>query len=101
MTVKSSSSWVDIRLAMLCAETDSPEFSSLISDFDGAQSFRAETIIYIRKCLIRDEQDLNSESTENPLIASFRPIGEAISKSCTTSKQQIPFSHRFSIAYTV
>lgn len=94
MTVESSSSWVDIGLSMLCAETDSLEFSSLISDFDGAQSFRAETIAYIRKCLVRDEQDLSSKSATNSIIESFQPIGKAISKSCTTCKQPIPFTSR-------
>ena len=99
MTVESSSSRVNIGLAKLSAETDSTEISSLVSDFDGAQSFRAETIAYIRECIVRDERHLSSESAKDPTIASFHPIGEAISKSCTTSKQQIPFSHGFSRAY--
>ncbi|KAL9123631.1 MAG: hypothetical protein Q9217_006955, partial [Psora testacea] len=65
------------------AETDSPEFSSLAYDFDAAQAFRAETISYAQKCLTGDEVMLDSERPTNPLIASFRPIGEAISKSYT------------------
>ena len=78
---------MNIGLAVLCAEIDSTELSSLVSDFDRAQNFRAETITYVRKRLLRDEQDSHSESGTSPIIASFQPIGDAISKSCTTSKQ--------------
>ena len=74
---------------------------SLICDSHGAQSFRAATIAHTRKCLIRDEQDLGPESATNSIIASFQPIGEAISKSCKTSKQPMIFSYRISRAYTV
>ena len=66
---------------------DSAEFSSLVSDLDGAQAFRAETIDFIQRCLTGDENILDSELPSSLVIASFKPIGEAISKSCTTSEQ--------------
>lgn len=67
-------------------ETDSSEFSSLVSDLDGAQAFRTETIEYTKSCLTGDEHTLNAKLPSNPIIASFQPIGDAISKSCTAAQ---------------
>lgn len=58
------------------------EFSSLINDFDRASSFRAETLAYIEAGLSPARHGELDGISSNPLITSFRPIGEAISKCC-------------------
>ena len=53
---------------------NSAEFSSLVSDLDGAQAFRAETIDFTQRCLTGDENILDSELPSSPVIASFKPL---------------------------
>ncbi|KAI1140476.1 terpenoid synthase [Hypoxylon sp. FL0543] len=63
-------------------ETDSPEFSTVINDWDRATTFRQRTINYLRRSLSRDSGSGLSDTSTDPIIALFRPVGEAISKSC-------------------
>ncbi|KAL6715535.1 hypothetical protein ACLMJK_006496 [Lecanora helva] len=81
---------VDKKLKGFLPETDSSEFSNLSSDLRAAQRFRTETIEYIRNCLYGDGISLNAEIPSNPIIASFRPIAQAISWSYT-AKQNAAF----------
>ncbi|KAI0143932.1 terpenoid synthase [Hypoxylon sp. NC0597] len=63
-------------------EMDSLELSTVINDWDKASIFRQKTVDYIRQSLSRDlELELSNISTD-PLISLFKPVGEAISKSC-------------------
>lgn len=67
-------------------ECDSAEYSSLISDYDRAKAFRAQTIDYVQRCLIPNGHDGESKPPSNRIIASFRPVGDAILESCTPAQ---------------
>ncbi|KAL8951387.1 MAG: hypothetical protein Q9222_002637 [Ikaeria aurantiellina] len=67
-------------------ETDSSEFSSLVSDVDKAQAFRAETLRFALKCLNNRNATEDVEQPSNRIVASFRPVGEAIARSCTKAQ---------------
>ncbi|KAI5922917.1 isoprenoid synthase domain-containing protein [Camillea tinctor] len=61
-------------------ETDSQEFSSLITDFDKASAFRQETAKYLKANLSRNcPSDLSHISTHR-MITFFKPIGDAFTK---------------------
>ena len=68
-------------------ETDSPEFSSLVSDVKQAESFRAETIAFINNSLGTAEGALPANGPLNDIITCFQPVGQAISQSYTDGKQ--------------
>lgn len=72
------------------AESDSAEFSNLITDLVAAQKFRTETINYARKCLEGDKEVLDKERPSSTIIASFRPVGEAIAEHCTAGETSTP-----------
>lgn len=67
-------------------ESDSAEYTSLITDYDRAKAFRAETVEYVQRCLIPHGHDLKSKPPTNRIIASFRPVGDAILESCTPAQ---------------
>ena len=65
------------KAADTCLETDSLEFSTLGSDFDRSQVFRAMTVAYVRWCLGFGEiPPLYESSTFSPVITNFKFIGE-------------------------
>ncbi|KAI0097134.1 terpenoid synthase [Daldinia grandis] len=69
---------------LLDLETDSLEFSDVSNDANAAAEFRHETTTYLQGTLSgKSEIDLSHIST-NPIVTSFRPIGEAILESCNT-----------------
>ncbi|KAI1380799.1 isoprenoid synthase domain-containing protein [Hypoxylon crocopeplum] len=71
-----------IKLFVWDDETDSNEFSTIIDNWSKASSFRQRTIDYVRESLSgKSELELSKISTD-PIITSFRPVGEAISRSC-------------------
>ncbi|CAO1606118.1 hypothetical protein XANCAGTX0491_009618 [Xanthoria calcicola] len=70
-------------------ELDSAEFSSLVLDHGRASAFRAETLDFAERCLMVDGQQCTMDAPTNAIIASFRPIGEAISKSCSAHQVEI------------
>ncbi|KAI0833178.1 terpenoid synthase [Hypoxylon sp. FL0890] len=63
-------------------ETDSLEFSSVISDWDKASTFRQRTIDYLQRILSSNPESEPSNTSIDPIISLFRPVGEAISKTC-------------------
>ncbi|KAL7623302.1 hypothetical protein AAE478_006983 [Parahypoxylon ruwenzoriense] len=63
-------------------ETDSPEFSTIINDWDKASIFRDKTILYLQESLSGSSGSKLSDITTNPIVTSFGPVGEAVSKSC-------------------
>ncbi|KAI1097855.1 isoprenoid synthase domain-containing protein [Jackrogersella minutella] len=65
-------------------ETDSHEYSPLIYDFEEACAFRRETMQYLQETLSRQSTPSSLERiSSNPIITNFRPVGEAVSKSCS------------------
>ncbi|KAI8946306.1 isoprenoid synthase domain-containing protein [Xylaria longipes] len=61
-------------------ETDSHEYSSLVYDVERSRRFREDTLLFLKETLLpRDESRV--ELSINPIIANFKPIGDAISES--------------------
>ncbi|CAJ2504139.1 Uu.00g115330.m01.CDS01 [Anthostomella pinea] len=70
-------------------ETDSYEYSQLINDYDRSCVYRDETIRYIRGGLSLDSPKIDLGSISNDrTITMFKPVGEAIAKSCTQRQIQ-------------
>ncbi|KAH8662917.1 isoprenoid synthase domain-containing protein [Tricladium varicosporioides] len=66
-------------------EMDSLEFSSIVADPKQAKVFRTATIEYIRACL--DGDDIQAAKiSSNPIITSFKPVGDAVASSCTNDQ---------------
>ncbi|KAI1104702.1 terpenoid synthase [Jackrogersella minutella] len=63
-------------------ETDSPEYSTIVNDWDECSTFRQKTMDYLQESLSGNSQSNLSAISTNPIITAFRPVGEAISKSC-------------------
>lgn len=61
----------------------------MVFDYEMAKAFRIETARFAHMCLLGDKDTTKSYTPESAIIASFRPIGEAISQSCTPCT--IPF----------
>lgn len=51
--------------------------AELAGDFQAAQTFRKETINYIRYCLKLSEDDSTEPAPPNQIIAFFKVIGDA------------------------
>ncbi|KAI4222973.1 MAG: hypothetical protein LQ349_007522 [Xanthoria aureola] len=64
-------------------ELDSAEFGSLVVDPTRATAYRAETLDFAEKCLVADRQPGTLGTPINAIVESFKPVGEAISKSCS------------------
>lgn len=64
-------------------ETDSAEFSPLVSDLQAAQKFREETVEYIRKCLYNSEVAPDADRPSSKIIEFLRVSGPAVAKSST------------------
>ncbi|KAI0885574.1 terpenoid synthase [Annulohypoxylon maeteangense] len=63
-------------------EIDSHEFSTIIKDSENASTFRQKTMDYVQQSLSgSSESQLSSISTDT-IITGFKPVGQAISKSC-------------------
>lgn len=62
-------------------ELDS-EIGPLANDFSGGQTFRTDTIAYLKHCLSLGDIDSSGEPT-NSIIRSFKIIGDAICKEYT------------------
>lgn len=58
----------------------------MASDFQAAQTFRQETINYIRYCLKLSEDDTTRRVPPNQIIASFKVIGDAAYEAYDRSK---------------
>ncbi|KAI0190904.1 isoprenoid synthase domain-containing protein [Xylaria flabelliformis] len=69
-------------------ETDSLEFSSLNGDMESASVFRNQTVEYIREIMNQDKQGRSSTITQNRIIRSFKPIGDAICSSSNKFQSQ-------------
>ncbi|KAI1395231.1 terpenoid synthase [Hypoxylon fuscum] len=63
-------------------ETDSLEFTSVSNDWSKASTFREKTIEYLQHSLSGSSKIGLSGRSTDPFITSFRPVGEAISKTC-------------------
>ncbi|KAI1092618.1 terpenoid synthase [Rostrohypoxylon terebratum] len=63
-------------------ETDSTEFSTISSDWGEASTFRQRTIDYIQQCLSGSSESKLSETSTDPIITGFKPVGQAMLKSC-------------------
>ncbi|PLB51409.1 terpenoid synthase [Aspergillus steynii IBT 23096] len=66
-------------------ETDSTEISHLVHQTDKAARFREQTREFIHACLSCDKEgpsELPVDGLNNPFIASFQVVGEAITRSC-------------------
>ncbi|KAI1443440.1 terpenoid synthase [Annulohypoxylon stygium] len=77
-TVMSMSIW----LFVWDDETDSPEFSTIVNDWDQASTFRQRTIDYVQQCLSGSSESKLSEISTNPIITGFKPVGQAMLKIC-------------------
>ncbi|KAI8293167.1 hypothetical protein K4K59_005890 [Colletotrichum sp. SAR11_240] len=65
-------------VSMLFIWDDDAEVGDLANDFQAAQTFRKETIEYVRRCLGLDEVDcVTREPPESKIIAFFKVIGDA------------------------
>ncbi|KAI0856987.1 terpenoid synthase [Xylaria cubensis] len=69
-------------------ETDSLEFSSLNGDMESASVFRNQTVEYIREIMNQDKHGRSSTITQNRIIRSFKPIGDAICSSSNKLQSQ-------------
>lgn len=65
-------------------ELDSAEYSSLINDLPAAIQYRNDTLDFIGACLTGQKH--TSQITDNKVIKSFKPIGDAVYKLCTPGK---------------
>ena len=70
-------------------ELDCSDYSAIVNDFNEAENFRAKTIDYVRKSLNLDNTSLTSAQANSPIIANFKPIGEALSKSYTPDTPKV------------
>lgn len=68
-------------------EMDSLEFSSIAADPTQAKLFRTATIEYIRACLDGDDIQAAKISSD-PIITSFKPVGDAVVSSYTNGKSK-------------
>ncbi|KAA6411299.1 MAG: hypothetical protein FRX48_04579 [Lasallia pustulata] len=68
-------------------ETDSPEYSEEVANVEKGALFRTETIQYLRQCLAEDVDSLTFETASN-IITNFKPVGEAVSRSCTPAQRE-------------
>ncbi|RYC56222.1 hypothetical protein CHU98_g9982 [Xylaria longipes] len=83
-----TATYMSIFLFIWDDEIDAKEFSSIAADYDAAASFRAQTVAYLKASLSAvPGTDLSSVST-NPIITSFKPVGNAIVKSCDKDQVQ-------------
>ena len=64
------------------SEIDSLEYSSIASSLKKGQSFRKETLHYIRASLKGDDAAARAASS-HPMITCFKPVGDAVFRSCT------------------
>lgn len=62
------------------------EAGNLAGDFQAAQTFRQETINYIRCCLKLSEHDRSIPVPPNHIIAFFKVIGDAVCEVYDLSK---------------
>lgn len=67
-------------------ETDSAEFSSLVTDLEAAGRFREETITYVSDCLKGKKSANKHEKSASNIITTFKPIGQALRSSYTAGK---------------
>nr|AHY23921.1 terpene synthase [Hypoxylon sp. E7406B] len=63
-------------------ETDSPEFSAVINDWDKASTFRQRTTNYLQQSLLKNSKSNLANMSTDPINALFGPVAEAISESC-------------------
>ncbi|KAI1211726.1 terpenoid synthase [Annulohypoxylon truncatum] len=63
-------------------ETDSHEFSALVNDWGEASAFRQKTIDYVQQSLSGSSDSKLSDISTDPIITGFKPVGQAISRSC-------------------
>ncbi|KAI0892300.1 terpenoid synthase [Annulohypoxylon nitens] len=63
-------------------ETDSLEFSTIVNDWDQASTFRQRTIDYVQQCLSGSSESKLSEISTDPIITGFKPVGQAMLKTC-------------------
>lgn len=84
MTV-SKHSPLKYRFAKSDLEIDA-EVGDLSSDFQAAQTFRRETINYIRYCLKLSEDDTTKAVPPNQIIGFFKVIGDAACETYDLSK---------------
>ncbi|KAL8963659.1 MAG: hypothetical protein Q9193_000103 [Seirophora villosa] len=70
-------------------ETDSAEFSSLVSDLHAARMFREETVGYMTKCLSGGHPELDTKRSSNTIIEFFGTFGKTISSSCTAAMTDV------------
>ncbi|KAI2473190.1 terpenoid synthase [Annulohypoxylon bovei var. microspora] len=63
-------------------ETDSHEFSTIVNDWREASAFRQRTMDYIQQSLSGSSESKLSDISTDPIITSFKPVGQAISRSC-------------------
>ena len=102
MTVKPPSYRVgDALTTYFQAELDSPEFSSLVFDSHEAQAFRAQTVEFIRGCLTSSGDMVDSNPPSHTIITSFKDIGIAIKKSCTSCEQPKNTSFRLWLTHAI
>lgn len=84
-TVETNEGWL---LSNQSPETDSPEFSTIVNDWDQASTFRQRTIDYVQQCLSGSSESKLSEISTNPIITGFKPVGQAMLKIC--NDREIP-----------
>ncbi|KAI1774249.1 isoprenoid synthase domain-containing protein [Hypoxylon cercidicola] len=72
-------------------ETDSHEFSSIFDNFEQSCDFRKETLAYLRASLSQQRAAEPSQVSNNPIIANFQPVADAITKSYTNDQTQVFF----------
>ena len=64
----------------------------MVDDFRRASKFRDETTNYIRESLLQEQISQSSATTLSPIIASFGPVGDALSRHYNIRKH-ISFRH--------
>lgn len=67
----------------------------LAGDFQAAQTFRQETINYIKYCLKLSEDDAIEPAPPNQIIAFFKVIGDAACEVYDLSKTRLEVSSPF------
>lgn len=72
------------------------EFSNLSQDLEMSNAFRRETIAYVEASLKRKTELELSQISTNPIITSFKPVAEAVTKAYS-SRECTRF--RLSLAY--
>lgn len=87
------SSYCPLRYGFAKSELEiDAEVGDLSSDFQAAQTFRQETINYIRYCLKLSEDDTTKPVPPNQIIAFFKVIGDAACETYDLSKTCRPIS---------